>query len=130
MQVFQIAIFLIKTPEDITQPLSLSKIRKLVLLISNRNWCPHWLLKQFFILAQYDSMNKALFKNKLNDKNQSMKYSYFSSHIFLVTSKLTTINIMFLFNRKLYVHVKFAGYEKDLNNSVKILGQQQKNVTS
>ena len=37
---------------------------------------------------------------------------------------------MFLFNRKLYVHVKFAGYEKDLNNSVKILGQQQKNVTS
>ena len=75
-------------------------------------------------------MNKALFKNKLNDKNQSMKYSYFSSHSFLVTSKLTTINIMFLFNRKLYVHVKFAGYEKDLNNSVKILGQQQKNVTS
>ena len=128
MQVFQIAIFLIKTPEDITQQLSLSKIRKLVLLISNRNWCPHWLLKQFFI--QYDSMNKALFKSKLNDKNQSMKYSYFSSHIFLVTSKLTTINIMFLFNRKLYVHVKFAGHEKDLNNSVKILGQQQKNVTS
>ena len=56
-------------------------------------------------------MNKVLFKSKLNDKIQSMKYSYFSSHIFIVTVtvKLTTINIMLLFNKKLYVHVKFTG---------------------
>ena len=34
---------------------------------------------------------------------------------------------MLLFNRKLYAHVKFAGQEKDLNDSsAKILGQQQK----
>ena len=37
---------------------------------------------------------------------------------------------MLLFNRKLHVHIKFAGKEKDLNSSAKILGQQQKNLTS
>ena len=35
---------------------------------------------------------------------------------------------MLLFKRELYAHVKFVGWEKDLNSSVKILGQQQKNL--
>ena len=30
---------------------------------------------------------------------------------------------MLLLTRKLYVHAKFAAYEKDLNRGVKILGQ-------
>ena len=37
---------------------------------------------------------------------------------------------MLLFNRKLYVHVKYAGLGKDLNSGAKILGQQQKNLIS
>ena len=37
---------------------------------------------------------------------------------------------MLLFNRKLYVQVKFAGQEKELNSSAKILDQQQKNLAN
>ena len=37
---------------------------------------------------------------------------------------------MLLFNRKLYVQVKFAGQEKDLDSSAKILGQQKKNLAN
>ena len=37
---------------------------------------------------------------------------------------------MLLFNRNLYLHVKFASKEKNVNSSAKMLGQQQKNLTS
>ena len=50
-------------------------------------------------------------------------------HIFVGTIKRTTTNMLFR-NRKLHVHVKFAGQENDLNSSAKTLGQQQKNLTS
>ena len=44
--------------------------------------------------------------------NQSVNQIYFSPHIFLGAIKQ-------LFNRKLHVHVKFAGYEKDSNTCAK-----------
>ena len=37
---------------------------------------------------------------------------------------------MLLFNRKLYVQVKFAGQEKGLDSSAKILGLQKKNLAN
>ena len=36
---------------------------------------------------------------------------------------------MLLFNTKLHVYVQFAGQEKPLNSSAKIIEKQQKNIT-